>query len=151
MSARLTFPTTAPDAYEAVLALSKFAAAHVDHDLGELVKLRASMRNGCSFCVDMHGSQLLADGEDVRRVMAVAAWRESTLFTDRERAALALTDEVTVLGEHGVADGTWASARDHFDETGVAHLLVLIAVINVWNRIQVATQAPTPQRPLVVS
>jgi AhpD family alkylhydroperoxidase len=76
-----------------------------------LIKLRASVLNGCSFCVDMHSREGIADGEDTRRLFAVAAWREAPWFTDRERAALALTDEVTRLGDGGVSDEVWDAAR----------------------------------------
>lgn len=142
--ARIAFGKVAPEAYRTVLALSDYAGAHLDHTLYELVKIRASMLNGCAYCVDMHSTDLLAAGEDVRRVVALSAWRESTFFTDEERAALALTDEVTRLGEHGVGDQVWGEATKHFDDRQLADLVVAIASINVWNRIAVTSRAEAP-------
>ncbi|MFN2607172.1 MAG: carboxymuconolactone decarboxylase family protein [Acidimicrobiales bacterium] len=134
-----------PEGYRAVLALEHHVRSAVDGRLLELVKLRASMLNGCAFCLDMHGTDALKAGEDVRRLLAVSAWRESPFFSDEERAALALTDAVTRLGETGVDDPTWHAAVAAFGEATVAELLLAIATINVWNRLAVAThQAPPP-------
>ncbi len=135
----------APAAYRSVLALNKVVAAALDHTLFELVKLRASMLNGCAFCVDMHTTDALANGEHVRRIAAISSWRESTYFTPSERAALALTDELTRLGEHGVSDETWAALGEHFDAPTIANLVLAVAVINVWNRVAMASRlAPAP-------
>lgn len=135
----------APEGYRAVLALNKVVGAALDHSLLELVKLRASMTNGCAHCVDMHTTDALANGEHVRRITAISSWRESTYFTASERAALALTDELTRLGEQGVSDETWAALGEHFDPTTVANLVLAVAVINVWNRVAVASRlAPAP-------
>src|SRR4051812_36372791 len=135
MAPRIAFGKVAPEAYQKVLALSEYAGAHLDHTLMELIKLRASMINGCAFCTDMHSTDLLKAGEDVRRVVAVSVWRESTFFSEEERAVLALTDEVTRLGEHGVSDEVWGDVSKHFDDKQLADLIVAIASINVWNRI----------------
>jgi AhpD family alkylhydroperoxidase len=139
MTPRMDLNATLPEGYKAVIALDRAAAAGVDPTIGELVKVRASMLNGCAFCLDMHTTDAVGAGEDLRRLMAVAAWRESPYFTPAERAALALTDELTRLGEHGVTDEVWAELGQHFDEEQVAHLLLAISVINVWNRVAVAT------------
>lgn len=144
MTQRLDLTQTAPDGIRAVLALEQYVRRNVAHRLFEMVKLRASMVNGCAYCVDMHSTDLLAAGEDVRRVVAVSAWRESTFFSDEERAALDLTDAVTRLGEGGVSDEVWDAARSHFDDTELAHLLLAIAVINVWNRTAITTHVPAP-------
>jgi AhpD family alkylhydroperoxidase len=141
---RMKLWTVVPEAYKAVSALEAYARSHVDPTLYELVKLRASIVNGCAFCVDMHTTDLLQGGEDVRRVVAVAAWRESTFFSDGERVALDLTDVVTRLGEHGVPDDLWKAAESEFGPEGLANLLVAIATINVWNRIAVSTHAEPP-------
>ncbi|MEV1333852.1 carboxymuconolactone decarboxylase family protein [Micromonospora costi] len=133
-----------PEAYHAVLGLEKYVRANVDHTVLELVKLRASMLNGCSFCVDMHSSEALKAGESTRRLFAVAAWREAPFFSERERTALALTDSVTRLGEHGVPDEVWDAAAAVWSEKELADLLVAIATINVWNRISIATQKQPP-------
>lgn len=110
----------------------------------ELVKIRASMLNGCSFCVDMHTRDALDSGESTRRLFAVAAWREAPFFTERERTALALTDAVTRLGEHGVPDDVWDAAAKVWSERELADLVMAIATINVWNRIAVTTRKQPP-------
>mgnify|MGYP000845675449 CR=1 FL=1 len=135
----------APEAMKAVLAVEEVVRGELDRRLLELVKLRASIVNGCAFCLDLHLRDLLEHGEDVRRVGAVAAWRESPFFTEAERAALALTDAVTAIGEHGVPDDVWAAAVAAHGERTVAHLVVAIGLINLWNRTAIAThQAPPP-------
>jgi len=139
---RMDISIAAPDGFRSVLAFDKVVSANLDHALFELVKLRASMINGCAFCVDMHTTAALTAGEDVRRITAVSAWRESTYFTPSERAALALTDELTRLGEDGVSDETWAELHEHFESDTVANLVMGVAVINVWNRIVMATRLP---------
>src|SRR5688572_21353034 len=98
MEPRMNPYQLAPDGYRAVAALEGYVRGRVDHSLLHLVKLRASILNGCAFCVDMHSRDALAAGEDSRRLFAVAAWRESPFFTAAERAALGLTDAVTRVG-----------------------------------------------------
>jgi AhpD family alkylhydroperoxidase len=142
--ARLMVGNVAPDAYKAVLGLETYARKHNDPVLYELIKLRASMINGCAFCVDMHSSDALAAGEDSRRLFGVAAWHDAPFYTDRERAALALTDAVTRLGDGGVPDDVWDTAAKHFSEEELANLLMAIATINVWNRLSIATRTEPP-------
>lgn len=105
----------------------------------ELVQLRASQINGCGFCVDIHSKDAAAAGEDAVRLSLVAAWRHSTVFTDAERAALALTEEGTriVDGYAGVTDETWARVREHYDEEQAIALVSLVAMINATNRLGV--------------
>ncbi|GII60861.1 alkyl hydroperoxide reductase AhpD [Sphaerisporangium krabiense] len=109
-----------------------------------LVMLRASQINGCGFCVDYHTKDATAAGEDQTRLNLVAAWRESTVFTDAERAALALTEEGTRIADahHGVSDETWAKAREHYDDDQIAALVSLIAMINANNRLNVIVRNP---------
>jgi len=104
MKPRMDMIKVVPQAYQAVMGLETYVREHVDHTLLELVKLRASMLNGCAFCVDMHSRDALAAGESTRRLFAVSAWREAPFFNERERAALELTEAVTRLGEDGVPD-----------------------------------------------
>lgn len=101
----------------------------MDRTVLELVKLRTSILNGCAYCVDMHSRDALAAGEQSRRLFAVAAWREAPFFDERERAALALTDAVTRLGEHGVSDEVWDTAVKHWSEDGVVNLVLAIGTI----------------------
>src|SRR5215207_11660497 len=110
----------------------------------ELVSLRASQINGCGFCVDMHTKDAAAAGETPNRLNLVAAWRESTVFTEAERAALALAEEGTRLADahHGVSDETWAQVRKHYDDDQSAALVSLVALINAANRMNVIVRNP---------
>ncbi|MGK5440825.1 carboxymuconolactone decarboxylase family protein [Micromonospora sp. URMC 105] len=105
----------------------------------ELVSLRASQINGCGWCIDMHTKEAAAAGETSVRLNLVAAWRESTVFTEAEQAALALAEEGTRLADahHGVSDETWARVRDHYDDDQIAALVCLVALINAANRLAV--------------
>ena len=110
----------------------------------ELVSLRASQINGCGFCTDMHTKDAAAAGETPIRLNLVAAWREATVFTDAERAALALAEEGTRLADthHGVSDETWAQVRKHYDDDQIAALVALVALINAANRLNVIVRNP---------
>jgi AhpD family alkylhydroperoxidase len=110
----------------------------------ELVKLRASQINGCGFWTDMHTKEAAAAGETAVRLNLVAAWREATVFTEAERAALALAEEGTRLADahHGVSDETWAQVRKHYDDDQIAALVCLVALINAANRINVIVRNP---------
>ena len=114
----------------------------VPHVTRKLVHLRASQINGCSVCVDMHARELKKAGETDERIFAVAAWRETPYFTDAERAALALTEAVTRLSDRPdpVPDEVWDEAARHYDEPALAALIIPIALINVWNRLNAATR-----------
>jgi len=113
-------------------------------DTQNLVMLRASQINGCGFCVDYHAKDATAAGESDTRLHLVAAWRESTVFTDAERAALALTEEGTRIADAspGVSDATWATVREHYDDDQIAALVSLIAMINANNRLNVIVRNP---------
>ncbi|SDT21532.1 carboxymuconolactone decarboxylase family protein [Microlunatus soli] len=141
---RLNLSKTSAEGYRAVYGLEKFSSEHVESEIYHLIKLRSSQLNGCAFCVDMHGSQMLESGVPFRKINSVAAWREVGWFSDRERAALELAEQVTLL-PGGVPDDVWNAAAEVFDETELANLLIAIATINVWNRLMVSTQAePNP-------
>ncbi|UYM07057.1 carboxymuconolactone decarboxylase family protein [Solicola gregarius] len=108
----------------------------------QLVELRASQLNGCGFCVDAHAKELAAAGQPAVRINLVAAWRESTVFTDAERAALALTEEGTRFADAdtGVSDETWAAVREHYDDEQLTALVYVVAMINAANRLLVTTR-----------
>ncbi|MBY8857663.1 carboxymuconolactone decarboxylase family protein [Nocardia sp. CA2R105] len=110
----------------------------------ELVKLRASQINGCGFCTDMHAKDAVADGESWVRLNLVAAWREATVFTEAERAALALAEEGTRIADAqtGVSDEVWEQVRKHYDDEQIGALISVIAVINAYNRFNVIAQTP---------
>lgn len=113
-------------------------------EIQELVKIRASQINGCGFCTDMHTKDAAAAGETSVRLNLVAAWREATLFTEAERAALELTEEGTRIADAagGVPDDVWLNATKHFDEEQLAALVCLIGLINIYNRLNVITRQP---------
>ena len=147
MTARMRSPVfVLPNAMQTVLALN----GPVDHGnvpavTLKLVDLRASQINGCGLCVDMHSHELKKMDQTQERIFAVAAWRDAPWFTDAERAALALTEAVTRLAdrEDPVPDSIWDEAARHYDETGLATLVLAIAKINIWNRLNVATRQPS--------
>jgi AhpD family alkylhydroperoxidase len=147
MEPRLDLQQVAPQAYQAMLPLERYVAtAGLDRRLLHLVKVYASSLNHCAFCLDMHTREALADGEDDRRLHTVAAWREAGWFTDTEQAALALTEAVTLVAESHVPEQVWTQARQVFDETQLAGLLMAIVAINGWNRLAVATRMPPPDQ-----
>ena len=141
---RMDLREVAPDAIPPLLKLEKLAHGAVEARLLDLTKLRASMLNGCTFCVDMHSRDAQAAGEDPRRLFGLAAWSESPFYTESERAALALTDAVTRIGDAGVSDEVWRDVTKHFTDEQVAGLLVAIATINVWNRFGVGLRLQPP-------
>jgi AhpD family alkylhydroperoxidase len=129
-------------------ALQRFGTTELDPTIGFLVQMRASQMNGCAFCLDMHWKDARAAGEDEARLYLLDAWRESPDYDERERAALALTEAMTVLERGGVPDGVWDEAAARFDEEELGHLVITIAAINTWNRLQVTTKAqPGHYRP----
>ncbi len=144
MEARIGNPAvTVPGALDALLALSKSATkAGVPHRTLELVHLRSSQINGCAVCVDMHSRDLKTAGETDERIFAVAAWRETPYYTDAERAALALAECVARLADRPdpVPDEVWAEAAAHYDEAALASLVIDMATINAFNRINAATR-----------
>ncbi len=139
---RVDVRNVAPKSYEAVIGLERYIhSVGFDDGFIELVKLRASQINGCAFCVDMHARRLRELGEPNERVDAVAAWSEGPFFSGRERAALAWTEAVTLLAEDHVPDSAYDAARAEFDETELVNLTMVVATINVWNRLAVAFRA----------
>jgi AhpD family alkylhydroperoxidase len=127
-----------PSALEALQALHAAAEkGGIDKKTLAMIELRASQINGCSVCVDMHARQMKRSGESDERLFAVAAWRHTPWFTDAERAALGLTECLTRIADRGeaVPDDVWAEAARHYDEKALAGLILAIANINVWNRI----------------
>jgi AhpD family alkylhydroperoxidase len=144
MEQRINLQQVSPQGFRAVFGLEQHVRSAIKPELLWMVKLRASIVNGCAHCVDMHGVHAVDAGEDVRRVLAVSAWRESTFFSPAERAALALTDAVTRLGEEGVTDEVWQAAVDELGQDLVVELLIAIATINVWNRLAVSAHTASP-------
>jgi AhpD family alkylhydroperoxidase len=134
-----------PDAMKALHALDKSTEKQLPHALRKLVHLRASQINRCSVCVDMHSRELRKAGETDERIFTVSAWRETPYFTDAERAALALTEAVSRLSDRAdaVSDEVWQEAARHYDEPALAALIIQIALINAWNRLNVTVRQVT--------
>jgi AhpD family alkylhydroperoxidase len=138
---RISWTEHAPDVYKAMVRLDQASRKHLDPALLELVKIRASQINHCAFCLDMHSKDALAAGESMERIVQLAAWEESRHFyTEKEIAALELTEAVTVLTDGFVPDEVFEQAAKHFDETELAHLISAITVINAWNRFGVTAR-----------
>ena len=127
-------------AYQALLALE--ASLKLDTPLKDLIKIRVSQINGCIFCVDMHVKEAKLHGERELRLHHLAVWHESTLFTEKERAALQWAENLTRISERGIHDADYAAVRAHFDEEELVALTHVINTINVWNRLNVAFATP---------
>ncbi|GGP60350.1 alkyl hydroperoxide reductase AhpD [Streptomyces abikoensis] len=137
----MDFYKHAPEVRKAMFALSKAANDGVDPVIGELVKIRASQLNHCAFCIDMHVKDARKAGESEARIYLLNAWEEAPgYYTEKEQAALALTEAITVLTDGFVPDEVYERAARHFSEEELAHLIAAIIVINSWNRISVSTR-----------
>ena len=142
MTPRIDYRRFSPDALQAMLALEKYlAGCGLDHKFMHLLKLRASQINGCAYCIDMHSIDARAAGETEQRLYALDAWRETPFFDDRERAALAWIEAVTLVAQSHVPDDVYDEARKHFSEKEIVDLTYLAATINAWNRLAIATRA----------
>ena len=124
------------------------AGHELEHGLRHLIEIRASQLNGCAFCLDMHWKDARAAGESEERLAMIAVWHDSALFDERERAALSLAEEITVIGDGHVSDETWDEASEHFDEAELAQVVFAATVINAWNRLGIAfaTEWNPPQQ-----
>jgi AhpD family alkylhydroperoxidase len=136
MQPRLEIQKVAPQAYRAMAGLEAYVRnSGLETPLLELVRLRASQINGCAFCIDMHTKDARAEGESEQRLYAVTAWRETPFFTDRERAALAWTEALTLIAETHAADRIYEETRPHFTDEELVNLTMAIVAINGWNRL----------------
>ena len=145
MKERMNIQTAAPEALKPLLALQRYTeSCGLEQSLLELVKTRASQINGCAFCIEMHTREARAMGESEARLYLLTAWRESPLYTPRERAALAWTEALTLLADTRAPDDVYEEARAQFSEKDLANLSVAISMINVWNRLQVGFRALHP-------
>lgn len=140
MKLRMNHPTANPAGFQALLKLEDASKnMGLDPLLYELMKIRASQINGCAYCVDMHASDLRNMGETEQRLNLVVVWREAPIFTEKERAALALTEAVTLISAAGVPQDIYDEVRIHFSENEFVALIMTINAINCWNRIAIAT------------
>ncbi|GAA0478525.1 carboxymuconolactone decarboxylase family protein [Streptomyces stramineus] len=136
---RMNLATVAPKVFKAVLALDAAAREGLDPVLLELVQIRASQINRCAYCIDYHTGDARKAGESEERIYQLSAWEDAGVYTERERAALALTEAVTRLPD-GVPDAVYDEAARHFGEEELAHLIALIFTVNAWNRMNVTTR-----------
>src|SRR4051794_6941589 len=141
MKPRIEFQKVPADALKGMYALEHYIhASGLEEPLVHLVKMRASQINGCAYCLDMHSKDARALGETEQRLYLLDAWEESPFYSERERAALALTDAVTRITEGHVPDEVFEKSRAHFSEPELIALLVTITTINAWNRLAITTR-----------
>lgn len=150
---RLSISDVDPEAQRAAFGLSRYVrGGSLDQGLLALVDIRASQINHCAWCLDMHTEEARRAGIEQRQIDLVAAWREAgDLFDERERAALAFTEAVTLISVDGVSDEIWDELSSAFDDKEAVQLLMAVAAINVWNRMNVAVRTELPEQPYVPS
>jgi AhpD family alkylhydroperoxidase len=143
MQSRLDFTKAAPSAYRAMAALESYVkdSSRLEPSLLKLVKMRASQINGCAYCLDMHSKDARAAGESEQRLYALDAWRETPFFTDRERAALAWTEAITLISSGHAPDEVYEEVRQRFTEEELVNLTLGIVAINGWNRMLIGFRA----------
>lgn len=144
MEQRLDYQKASPEAIRAIYGLENhIRQCGLEYSLIELVKTRASQLNGCAYCIDMHTKDARVAGETEQRLYALSAWRETPFFSERERAALALTEAVTLIHQGGVTDALYQQAARHFNQEELVNLVTTIITINSWNRLAI-TFLPVP-------
>jgi AhpD family alkylhydroperoxidase len=145
MRPRMNYFAAAPETIKAVAAIEPIiAASGLEPSLIELVKLRASQINGCAYCLHMHSKDARAHGETEERLYLLNAWRESPLYTEKERAALAWTEALTLISETHAPDDVYEELKKQFSEAEIVNITALIGVINTWNRIAIGFRAVHP-------
>ena len=145
MKRRIDAAAVAPDALKAMLELSNSVhQGGLEHSLMELVKIRASQINGCAYCLHMHTTDARKMGETEMRLYLLSAWRESSLYTPAERAALAWTESLTLVSQTGAPDADYDALRPHFSDHQIVALTLLITTINAWNRLAIGFRSQHP-------
>jgi AhpD family alkylhydroperoxidase len=137
---RMDITKIAPDVYKHLLGIEQEIARQIEPTLHHLLKLRASQINGCAYCLGMHTDEALRDGEKTERLMLLDAWSESSVFTDKERAALAWTEEVTLIADSGASKEAFDALKAHFSEEEIGWLTLVGVMINAWNRIAISSR-----------
>jgi len=139
MKERMNIDAAEPGVYKAMNAAEKqLSTFTIEKKLAELIKLRTSQINGCGYCVNLHAQDARKAGETEQRVFAISAWWETPFFTEAERAALKLAEEITRIQEGGLGDDTFQNAKKYFSETEIAQLIFITTVTNSWNRIAIS-------------
>ncbi|MDQ1911429.1 carboxymuconolactone decarboxylase family protein [Paenibacillus sp. GD4] len=140
MKTRMNYRQANPAVFDMMLQLeTTVQSLGIDKTLYKLIKIRASQLNGCAFCIDMHAKELHSAGEQLERILLLTAWREVPIYSDKERAALELTEYLTRLSESGFPEEVYERVRAQFSEAEIAALIMAVNVINGWNRLGVAT------------
>jgi len=140
MKLRMNHRAVQPAAYKVMIGLETFVAGcGLDKKLYELIKLRASLINGCAYCVDKHSRDMRSMGEPEERVYQISVWRETPIYSDREKAVLLLTEAVTRIADGGLPDDVYETVRAFFEERDIVDLIMAINTINAWNRIAIST------------
>ncbi|RRJ88011.1 carboxymuconolactone decarboxylase family protein [Paenimyroides tangerinum] len=143
MKERLNIYNIDPKTFEAMMGLENYLAqSSLDKNLFELIKTRASQINGCAYCINMHTRDAIKIGETTQRLFLLDAWRESNLFTDKEKAVLALTEAMTLIAGKSVSDEIYDTAKNHLTEKEYAAVIMAVVAINGWNRIAITSQTP---------
>lgn len=143
MEERLNLSKVSPKAFEAMLGLEKYlATSDLDKSLLELIKTRASQINGCAYCLNMHTRDAMKIGETAQRLFLLNAWRETNLFTEKEKAVLALTEAMTLIAGKPISDEIYENAKAYFSDKEFAAIIMAIVAINSWNRIAITLQTP---------
>lgn len=141
METRLKINELQPAAWKAMYALeAALASSQLTKTQKELIKIRASQINGCAFCINMHTTDALKSGETAQRIFLLNAWRETSKFTAEEKAILAVTEEVTLIHQHGLSDAVYAEAKQYFSEEVISQIIMAVVAINAWNRIAVSSR-----------
>jgi len=144
MTARLDLTRADSGAYKAMMGLQTYVnESGLEPSLLSLIELRTSQINGCAYCIDMHSKDARARGETEQRIYALDAWRETSFYSERERAALAWTEAVTLIGDGHVPDSVYREAREHFADGELMRLTLAVVVINGWNRLCIAFRVPS--------
>ena len=141
MKQRINIKQLEPKAYEVLNAMEKYLTeTDLSLQLRELIKVRVSQINKCAYCIEMHTKDARKTGETEQRIYALSAWEESPLFTDEERAVLALIEEVTLIAENGVINTTFQNIQNYFTDNQIAQMIIGISQMNFWNRIAISTK-----------
>jgi len=143
MEKRVNIEQAKPEAWKAMYSLSVvLSKSGLTAIQKHLITMRTSQINSCAFCIDMHTKEALKSGETQQRLFLLSAWKETNLFTDEEKAILALTEEVTLIHQNGVSDKTYKQAEKFFSPETIGDIIMSIVLMNAWNRIAVSTQMP---------
>ena len=145
MENRIDLKTVEPAAYQALFGIEKYISnAKINPILSELIRIRASQINGCAYCIDIHTKDARKLNVSEQKLYALSAWKESPLFSPEERVVLSITDEITLISQKGLSNKTYKLAQEMFDDNTIAKIIMLIGVINIWNRIAIATKMVHP-------